>query len=355
MAAYSGLINNHVIADSEFTINPPVRSGIYDLAASPRPNANLIGLDSIQQTDAQPRDSKAAIRAHDFGDIIWGKIYISPSVIDVGFIVSETTHQILIWNAYEDLVNEITDINASNPDGTDLPYPPFPKSLPPMGSYQHTLTVKKDGPPVQQTVYTYDVTTGILTLTITGKRVVMFVWDHNWAAGGLSMSLALKTALNKNRRHKEQRRPLSSKVLRGVSVALMEAGVSGQKLINTLEYGHDKIFGVPIYTEVMTPITSLTGNSAFTVSESLTDFYHVQSLLKYVLIADWAAGVFGLYEVTLRVGSVFNLAATITETFSISTTKIYPTFLGMINEFKVNSVTNNAVRADVDFGEVILG
>lgn len=284
-------------------------------------------------------------------ELIYGRTWVIPETIDAGFVIELLTYSISIWNADEQSTKNITDITIDVPDGLDLNYDALPIMLPPTAENIQTLYVFKDGPPTQNTTITYTVGSELFTVKITGIRVIPLAYEPNWD-NGVQVSLIFKSVMAKSKRFVEQRRPLQPKGLRSSKFTLLEKDIRAQLLSNDLHYASNKIMGVPIFTEPMHAITSLTGNQIVTIQEDLSTYWHLKNLTTFVLLIDYASGTFELKEVMDITGQNVTFRVPVAETFTDNTSIIYPVFLGIVNDISTKMITDDTMEMELDFREI---
>ena len=102
------------------------------------------------------------------------RVHVRPSRIDLGNLLSSQTRQVEVWNAH--LTSKLlASITRESVEGLVLSEPvATPTTFGADEARVYTLSVSTNGPPVIDTKYTFNFPTDHPTLTVTGRRVV--VW-----------------------------------------------------------------------------------------------------------------------------------------------------------------------------------
>lgn len=290
---------------------------------------------------------------HTYGDenLFW-RIWFEPVEYDAGFITEDRQFDIKVWNAYLDVLATISAINVISQEGTSIDHDPVPITIPKFGDTTAEVTIYRVGPPLQNTVYTFTINAADHTCTITGMRIIDWVLEPNWARG-IKLELAFETSIAENRFFKEQRRYLREDFWRAIKLSAWAEGLDAQKTKQNLVYGHDKVFGVPIYSEPCYPTGTITGQTTINISNDITKFWNLNNLCTYVIIVDHAGLVGEVKEVdSIGAGSIV-LVRAVTQTFVAASTVVYPMFMATIASLSLQNETDDLIVFDVNFEEYI--
>jgi hypothetical protein len=118
----------------------------------------------------------SAERAPDFTDDFYNRVYLLPSEIDFGVILSEAIETFRIWNAYFTPVDclSISDYNIGNLvfSGLSSPY-----TMHGVGEVLYTVTAPQEGDPTIEALRVFLFDVDELTLTVTGVRSIIFSFE----------------------------------------------------------------------------------------------------------------------------------------------------------------------------------
>lgn len=290
---------------------------------------------------------------HSYGDenLFW-RIWFEPVEYDAGFITEDRQFNIKIWNAHLDVLATISAINVLAQEGTSIDHDPVPITIPKFGDMTAKVTIYRVGPPLQNTVYTFTINAADHTCTITGMRIIDWVLEPNWERD-IKLELAFETSIAENRFFKEQRRYLREDFWRAIKLSAWAEGLDAQKTKQNLVYGHDKVFGIPIYSEPCYPTGMITGQTTINISNDITKFWNLNNLSTYVIIVDHAGLVGEVKEVdSIGAGSIV-LVRAVTQTFVEALTVVYPMFMATIASLSLQNVTDDLIVFDVNFEEYI--
>lgn len=308
------------------------RGILAEILAYPGDSAKVAS--EVASSPVVTKQDRSGILGHSFAvEEIYNQIWVTPTEILAGYIADQKDYEISIWNAYVDASKEITDIHIDHETGTYLVHNTLPILLPPGGEDVHDLYILREGPATQATIYTYTVGGGEYTIEITGQRVIPFPYEPKWAHG-VKISYNFSTVVTRAKTHKEQRRPLQHKMFREQSAQYVFLDyLESTKAQNTLAYGHGKVLGIPIYTEIIVPTSTLLGATVITTSTTLSELWNLQNLTDFILIIDSA----GLYELK-EIDSIGSSSITVTRAIEIAcdkdTSLIYPIFLSSLESCK---------------------
>jgi hypothetical protein len=291
------------------------------------------------------------MRPHSFGDDnLFFSVWFEPFTIDAGFIVEDVQYSIKVWNAYFDVTKQITAINEVAPEGTELTHGALPITIAKFGDVTFTLTVLEEGPPVQATTYTFTVAGTDFTTEITGIRVVPFTHEPDYRQK-IDIVMRFETAIARNKYFAEQRRPLRLKALWDVGVGGWAKGVAAQKLRNELSYGHDKVFGVPLYSEPCYPSGAVTGQTTINCSNDLSKHWYLNNQATYVVLIDHDSLDAEIKEVSSIGANAITLTRAVTKTFSWQNVMVYPVVLSVLRDISAQPETTDVLSFRLQFTE----
>ena len=294
---------------------------------------------------------KDALVPHSYGeDTLFWRIWFEPAEYDAGFITEDSQFDIKIWNAYLDTLSTITDISVLAQEGTSIDNDPVPIKIQKFGDNTSEVTISRIGPPLQSTVYTFTVDSVEYTCTITGMRIIDWVLEPDWARK-VRIEFAFETVVAENRFFKEQRRYLREDCSRTIKVSSWAEGLDAQKVKQSLSYGHDKVFGVPIYSEHCYPTGTITGQTVLNFTNDLTKLWNLNNLCDYIIIADHKAMTGEIKEVSSVGGSSITLVRSVVQTFEAASVIVYPVIMTTLESLSLQDETQDVTVFDLSFEE----
>jgi len=293
----------------------------------------------------------SGVRPHSFGDDnLFFRIWFEPFEIDAGFIVEDVDYTIKVWNAYFDVTKQLTAITEDSPEGTTLTHDPLPITIAKFDDITMTLTVLQEGPPVQSTTYTFTIDGTDYETEITGIRVNPFAYEPDYSQG-IRIQMKFETVIERNKYFKEQRRPLRDDALWNVGLKSWVKGLDTQKLKQQIAYGHDKIFGVPIYSEHCYPDQDMNNQTIIQCSNDLSKHWFLNNQAVYVILIQHDILLAEIKEISSVGTNSITLARAVSETFEWQKTVVYPIVLSTIENVSFDMETDNLMNFTIDFTE----
>jgi hypothetical protein len=290
-----------------------------------------------------------SIFPHSYGDdqLFW-RIWFEPETIDAGFIVESVEHNIKIWNAYLDQLATITAISGVDEDGTTLDYETPPIKIGKFGDKWFTLTIETDGPPIQDSSWEFTVEGVTYDSQIDGIRIVSMPWEPDWDSK-YRVEIHMETAIDRNSYFAEQRRPLRHLPLYKFSLRYKETGVPAQLLKHTIAYGHDKVFGVPVYNEHCYPSASFYGSTTINTSNDLSTNWALNNRADYVVIIDHTTMEAEVKEISSVSSNSIEVTIAVATNFNYLTSIVYPLIMCTCDTSSLRPESDNALVGDLVF------
>jgi len=260
--------------------------------------------------------------------------------------------EMVVWNAHLDYARAITDFDDPGHSGISVDPVVTPTLLKPNGYASYTVTVSAAGPPSKDTTYVWEVYLTEYETQVIGTRLIPFTYDINWITGE-EMTYEWHTSLFIAKTTHEQRRSLSELVFRGNSIYLTLEDEIAFHFINLMKYARGKFFVVPLYNEIVLPSSALSG-STVTSADDLTYHWNLNNFCDYILIVDHENNLAEAKEVLSVGANSITFTTDINGSFSQVGTVLYPTFLGIVENYKYTNVTDSKIKATVQFKEVIV-
>lgn len=286
-------------------------------------------------------------------DFVFERTWVYPALIQMGFIVEESTRTIKIWNADRYQSVDVTAIVADAADGTSLASNPLPDTIATFYEADYVLTILKIGPPLQDATYTFTIGGVEFATNITGVRVIAFPVNPNWDQG-IEQKYTFQSTIFTSKRLKEQRRPLKEISAFSSIFNIDLTAVNRQTIINLISYGKDKVFGVPIFSEMMTPTTITTGTSVIIISEDTANYYNLNNRVNYVIICNFEDGVGEVKKFSSVSGSQINLDQDIVGSFTVGKCWVFACAFCFMRAYKGSNLTDDMENIKVSFEEFVL-
>lgn len=306
-------------------------------------------LKSIIPMYPDKRDMDASCRESD--ETLFNRVYVDPLIVNPGFIVETREYSIVVWNAYHDRTIEFTSVSVTNETGTGLDYPTLPKNIAVGYDEVLTLTLYLVGPPIQDT--TYQIVAGGFTfnLDVDGIRAIGVVPEPDWSSR-LEIRYQFVTVLSANYRYfKEQRRPLTILPWRNVLASYHLVGVQNERFLNTVKYGKDKVFFVPIYTEQIICSTISVGIDSITPTNDFSKFYNLQNNCTHLVFIDHDNWLSEIKEISDVGAADITFSTNIAGTFDPNNTVIYPGVFSTLQSVNMKPESNDINIFTLQFEE----
>lgn len=123
---------------------------------------------------SEVEETADAWRMPSFLDDYYYRVHVRPGVIELGNLLSTQVRDVEVWSAYFEpqLLSSLSQVGT---DGITLTQPQVPPtSFAALEARTYTLNISTNGAPVINALYTFNFPTDHPTLTVTGRRVV--VW-----------------------------------------------------------------------------------------------------------------------------------------------------------------------------------
>lgn len=285
-------------------------------------------------------------------DLLYNRIWVFPQTIAAGFITEEQIHEITIWNAYLERSVDWTAIGVINENGTTFDYPTFPFTLPPTGDTVRDLTIEASGPPLQDTTWQITVDGLGFDVYTSGIRIVPLEPEPNWGRN-IKMGYSFNTVMFNTERFFEQRRALQEISVRRASLNFVLKDYASARMFNRIAYGHDKIFGIPIYPEKLYPTAVTQGTNTVNVSNSTEFMWNLKNRAAFIVIVDHENHVIEIKEFTQVNDYDIVLKTAIIESFDITRTVVYPCLFATVQSVKYGEPSSHVRTAAIEFKEYL--
>jgi hypothetical protein len=180
------------------------------------------------------------------------RIYIIPTSLDIGNLLSSQTREFEVWNAYltplhVDSIEQVAadGITLVPPTGTGEP----PLDMAPTQSLIYSVNIDIAGPPSIDAKLIWHSSAPDAALTITGSRVVVFPFVPNWAIG-IDETIAARSFLLRGANGDEQSIDGRDRFRRSYQVPYSLTGVDAQRFSNLVFSWQGRFFGLPLWPEI---------------------------------------------------------------------------------------------------------
>lgn len=359
--AYVGTpIEEHVLLEA---------GSVLTFESQSKPTALRDGLDVAASEDERPNIAATlevgsptspikhdGVLAFSYGEeMIFNRIWIDPPVINPAFVSEDVTYEVETWNAYiGKAVDWTAEAVTGDTEGVLYDRDPLTITIDKFDDVVYDMVLYREGPAVQDTLYTETIDGDDYTIDIDTLRVVALSPEPDWRAK-VRIGYRFKTAMAQNERLHEQRRPLSHTVERTLQVDMVVDGNIATKVANLLRYGHDKVFACPIYPERMLPTTLTQGTTAVVLSTATTKMWNLNNQCTRILIVDHAAGTTEVKTIDSVAANQINTTSEIQGSFTPATSTVYPVFLGVAKAPKLKHETDTVARIGLSFEEYVGG
>lgn len=203
------------------------------------------------------------------GQDFWEDVYVIPSTIDLGLILSTINRTVSVYNAYRDNSQSLSSFTNNAGAGvsfTDLPA--LPQVIEAQDGFTATLQVTLDGPPTLNGTLDFVWAVGTRSTTLTGSRSVIFPYRPERP---IKETLQFATNVIMARSGKEQRRSLRNVPRQVLEYQIRSVGSARRKLDLQVFEGQARVFGVPAWWETTSLTSSITATDTI-INVGQTDF-----------------------------------------------------------------------------------
>ena len=176
------------------------------------------------------------------------RVHLLPGRMALGNLLSTQIRQVEVWNAHF-APKALSAIIGQNNGGLTLAAPVNPPTTYGMlESRLHNLSIGLDGPPVIEASFIFQFPGEAPTLSVTGRRVVVFGIAPDWSDGWLER-LMWATDVLTARDGTEQRIRLRSQPRRSLEFSLLAAGDEAALLDVLLSAWQARVYALPVWPD----------------------------------------------------------------------------------------------------------
>ncbi|MBP8867649.1 MAG: hypothetical protein KBG62_06060, partial [Propionivibrio sp.] len=187
-------------------------------------------------------------------------VHLLPGRMALGNLLSTQVRQVEVWNAHF-APKTLSAVIGQNNGGLILAAPTNPPTTYGMlESRLHDVSIGLDGPPVIEASFTFQFPDEAPTLSISGRRVVVFGLKPNWADGWLER-LMWATDVLAARDGTEQRVSLRTKPRRSLEFSILVGRDDAALLDVLLSSWQSRVYALPIWPDKAVLAATVTAGS----------------------------------------------------------------------------------------------
>lgn len=205
-------------------------------------------------------------------------VHLLPAKIALGNLLSTQMRQVEVWNAHF-APKTLSAVVGQNDGGITLAAPANPPTTyGKLESRLHNVSVSLDGPPVIEASFTFQFPDEAPTLSISGRRVVVFGLTPNWADGWLER-LMWTTDVLAARDGTEQRVSLRAKPRRSLEFSILVGRDDAALLDVLLSAWQSRVYALPIWPDKAVLAATVTAGSTLVPLTTTNLEYEADGLL----------------------------------------------------------------------------
>jgi len=199
-------------------------------------------------------------------------VHLLPARIALGNLLSTQVRQVEVWNAHF-APKDLSAVVGQNDGGVTLAAPANPPTTYGMlESRLHNVSVSLDGPPVIEASFTFQFPDEAPTLSISGRRVVVFGLKPNWADGWLER-LMWATDVLTARDGTEQRISLRAQPRRSLEFSILVGRDEAALLDVLLSSWQSRVYALPIWPDKgILAATVMAGSTVIPISTTNLEY-----------------------------------------------------------------------------------
>jgi len=298
-------------------------------------------------TEARSHIDSGALSTSFFGDF-YNRIYVVPSALNVGNLVSSQQKHVIVWNAYleEKTLESFSlgpqgGIYLSAPSGVSAPY-----EMKALRELDFVVRIETSGPPNIDSFVRFVVNGVDYDVSILGRRVVLFPFSPNWSSA-MDETITARSWSILSEDGSEQTGSESGEVPRRsleFSVNL-RSSMQAQKFENLLFAWHARFFGVPHWGEEQRIDEALAPGDAVISVDTFGMSIEVGSLVCLYYDDE----INEIREVEFVSSDSVTLTAAV-DRYWPEGSRLYPCFIGLLNEEMSDTRETSTIgRASVAF------
>ncbi|MCD6706850.1 MAG: hypothetical protein LT080_10425 [Thiobacillus sp.] len=310
-------------------------------AAPPSPGAGILTTHWPVSTTPLARSGHIAISYY---DDFYNRIYVSPSSLWIGNLLTVQTRAVSIWNAWV-TGQYLASIEETDTLGLTESGVVAPTTFAPLEEQAFYITADTQGPPIIDAAYIFHFPAESPQVSVVGRRVVVFVYPPNWAQPVVE-KLNWLTDVMLSHGGIEQRVGLRDAPRRSLAYEVATLTQHQSNLLETMMFGgQGRLWAVPVWTDMQhLTVAATAGSTAFACVTA--DFEFTDGGLALF----WNAyDQFEAVEIALVGDGVLLLTSELLATWPAGT-RLYPVRLGqMPARQKFGRETGHHLAGTVEF------
>jgi len=218
---------------------------------------SISGANQFILPGVEPSATFGADLYQSFAYIFYNRIHIFPNPLNFGVIVTPTTRNVEVWNAFFDVSQILNSITPTALPGVSIVAAPLPRTFNPLQGFLFPVTASLDGPARVDGFYTYGFASGLNENgAVIGTRSFIVSFRHNWDSKPVER-FAWKSDVHSGGSGKEQRIRLRQNPRRTVELSYLLSDARSRAIWRAQQwFGTPFQFSVPQWQDA----TFLTGN-----------------------------------------------------------------------------------------------
>lgn len=276
-------------------------------------------------------------------DDFYNRIHVSPGLIDMGNVISGQFFKVYVWNGYE-VDKAMTAHVPTTEQGVNLEGQGAPYTMSAYEELTYELTVDASGPPNLYSTATWTIGGEELSLTVSGTRIVDFLYKPNWKYG-VSETYSWLTDIIVSFSGSEQRRSLRIKPRRTLEYRMMLTNDDLRNFQNKLYGWQNRPFAVPLWQDKTRLTTrAKVGDTQLSLDTTLRGFAKggLAAIRKSVK-------EFEIVEIADLSDASIILSRSLVDSWDVGT-EVYPAVVAYIeDQLRTRRVSSNVMDATVRF------
>ena len=223
-----------------------------------------------------PREARTGFVSVGFDGQLFEKIIVTPRSRSLGFVLSDNTFTVEVWNSFRNVAQVMTDImiTGSGDLAIDNEHT-LPLTYWPYESFSYLANVPQDGAAQITNVATF-VFDGIdgTDLTLLGSRLAVFSGQIDWS-NGFTERLSYKTIVQQGWSGQEQRIQLRTIPRPGALYHVVTLTPRMSAGVDAMVIGRkSRVYGIPMWQDAM-PLASAVSEGASAIAFATTNLTFV--------------------------------------------------------------------------------
>jgi len=277
--------------------------------------------------------------------------------INAGVISTDVQFVLRFWNSSPDTARSLDTITFIDPTSLLLDNATLPIDLTAGSDLFLNLTIQGEGPPTTDTTIQFIIDGELFILSVFAQRLqpLQPYFEPNWNSP-VKLSYAFQTVLDRSKTWFERRRPLFNNVKRSQECSFLFNADDAQQVSNDLRRFHESFLAVPIYPEALEVAnTPIVGALTLTFNVAISGYYNLVNLSTILLMKSTKDPNINETFSIVAVDEILNtltLNSPVPPGFVDGETFIFPIFIGVIDKFAPQYITDDLIEFTLKFDEI---